>query len=104
MLDDTVADHEISIRGYDIMRKDRNRNGGGVAIYIRSVINYKERHDLQDDNLETITVEISKPKSKPFLINTWYRPPGAPSAVLLILKNVLKKWTWKIRRLYCRRF
>ncbi len=34
-----------------------NRNGGGVAIYMRSVINYKERHYPQDDNLETITVE-----------------------------------------------
>ncbi len=31
MLDDTVADLEIFIGGYDIIRKDRNRNGGGVA-------------------------------------------------------------------------
>ena len=91
MLDNTVADHEISIRGYDIIRKDRNRNGGGVAIYIRSVINYKERHDLQDDNLETITVEISKPKSKPFLINTWYRPPRVPSAVFANFEECVKK-------------
>ena len=29
------------------------------------------------DNLETITVEVSKPKSKSFLINTWYRPPDS---------------------------
>jgi hypothetical protein len=27
---------------------------------------------------EAITVEISKPKSKPFLINAWYRPPDTP--------------------------
>ncbi len=104
MLDDTVADHEISIRGYDIIRKDRNRDRGGVAIYIRSVINYKERHYLQDDNLETITVEISKPKSKPFLINTWYRPLGAPSAVFAnfekCVEKCVKKWMWKIKRLY----
>ncbi len=91
MLDDTVADHEISIRGYDIIRKDRNRNGGGVAIYIRSVINYKERHDLQDDNRGTITVEISKPQSKPFLINTWCRPPGVPSAVFANFGECVKK-------------
>ena len=31
MLDDTVADLEIFIRGYDIIRKDRNGNGGRVA-------------------------------------------------------------------------
>jgi hypothetical protein len=28
-LDNTVNDNEISIPGYDILRKDRNRNGGG---------------------------------------------------------------------------
>ena len=40
MLDDTVADNEvyIYIRGYDIIKNDRNRNGWGVAIYIRSVL------------------------------------------------------------------
>ena len=55
---------------------------------------------IQDDNLETITVEISKPKSKPFLINTWYRPPGTPSTVFANFEECVKKWTWKIRRLY----
>jgi hypothetical protein len=43
----------------------------GIAIYnyVRSVINYQERHDLEDDHLEAITFKISKSKSKPFLIN-----------------------------------
>ena len=40
-MDDTIADHEISITGYDTIRNDRNGNGRGVAIYIRSMINYK---------------------------------------------------------------
>jgi hypothetical protein len=71
MLDDTVANHEVCIRGYDIIRNNRNRNGGGVAIYVRSVINYIERYGLEGDNVETITVEISNPKSKSFLVNTW---------------------------------
>ena len=30
MLDDTIADHEISITGYDTIKNDRNGNGGGV--------------------------------------------------------------------------
>ena len=77
-LDSTVANQDVNIRGYDIVRNDRNRNGGGVAIYIRSVINYQERHYLEDEHLEAITVEISKPKYKPFLINAWYRPPDTP--------------------------
>ena len=78
MLDSSVFDDEINISGYDLVRNDRNRNGGGVAIYIRSVINYKIRHDLMNNNLETITLEVLPPKSKTFLVNTWYRPPNSP--------------------------
>ena len=77
MLDDSIEDHEIDISGYNVFHKDRNRYGGGVAIYVRSTIDYKVRLDLMADNLETITVEIIKPKVKPFLINTWYRPPNS---------------------------
>ena len=44
-------------------------------MFIRSTINYKIRSDITPDNLKTITVEITKPNAKPFLLNTWYRPP-----------------------------
>ena len=77
MLDITISNQEIKIKGYNIVRKDRNRHGGGVAMYIRSTINYSVRDDLSDENIETITVEITKPKSKSFLINSWYRPPNS---------------------------
>ena len=33
------------------------------------------REDLIADRLEAICIEIIKPKSKPFLDATWYRPP-----------------------------
>ena len=45
MLDSTVIDHEIDINGYDIIREDRNRHGGGVAMYVRSSIDYKLDYD-----------------------------------------------------------
>ena len=33
-LDNSVNDNEISIPGYDILRKDRNKNGaGGIGLY-----------------------------------------------------------------------
>ena len=74
-LDDKISDREVGIDGYDLLRKDRKRTGGGVAMYIRNSINYKIRLDIMPENLETITVEITKPRAKPFFINTWYRPP-----------------------------
>jgi exonuclease III len=51
-LDSSIKDYEVGIVGYEIVRKDRNRNGGGVAIYIRNSINYKIRNDLQPEDLE----------------------------------------------------
>ena len=54
----------IDLDGYDIVRKDRSRNGGGVCIYLRSSINYKIRNDLIPSELEAVCVEISKPHSR----------------------------------------
>ena len=51
--------------GYDLVRKDRKRTGGGVAMYIRNSISYKTIQDMPE-SLETITVEVTKP-TKPFL-------------------------------------
>ncbi|CAH3193083.1 unnamed protein product, partial [Porites evermanni] len=39
-LDSTITDNLVHIDGYSILRKDRNRNSGGVCIYLRSNINY----------------------------------------------------------------
>ena len=35
-LDDKINDGAVSLDGYEILRKDRNRNGGGVALYLRN--------------------------------------------------------------------
>ena len=60
---------------YDIIRKDRSRNGGGVCIYLRSSINYIIRQDLISSELEAVCVEMIKPHSRPFPVTTVYRPP-----------------------------
>ena len=67
----------IGLYGYDVIRKDRSRNGGGVCIYLRSSINYKIRKDLVSPELEAVCVEIINPHSKPFLVTTVYRPPSS---------------------------
>ena len=37
-------------------------------LVVRNTINYISRTELDTDDLETITVEISKPRSKPFIV------------------------------------
>lgn len=79
-LDDSVSDNEVYIPGYEIIRRDREHNGrfgGGVCFYIRSNINFSLRPDLSVKHLENLCIEIRKPRSKPFLITTWYRPPNS---------------------------
>ena len=45
-LDNSINNHEIDLDGYDLIRKDRNCNGGGVAIFIRNTVNYKIRSGI----------------------------------------------------------
>ena len=45
-LDNTIKDSEISIPGYNILRSDRNRNGGGVMCYIKDTICFNRREDF----------------------------------------------------------
>ena len=82
-IDDTVPDNEIYINGYNIIRNDRNRNGGGVIMYLGQSLSFTERNDLVPDSLEMICVEIKKPYNKSFLVCAWYmRPPNSNTTLL----------------------
>ena len=74
-LDNTVFDSEIQIAGYDILRKDRSRHGGGVCIYIRSDLAFNQLDELSHEELEATWIEISLPKTKPIVCGVVYRPP-----------------------------
>lgn len=76
-LDDSVTEGEIHIPGYILVRKDRTRYGGGVALYVRENLSYTIRNDLVPVQLEMICVEINLPYNRSFLVGTWYRPPSA---------------------------
>ena len=85
-LDHTNLDCEIHINNYSIVCYDRNRYGGGVAIYVKNSILYNTLlnfpdlirylrslfiicilytvgNDLVPDNLEIICIEITKPST-----------------------------------------
>ena len=75
--DGSIADNEISLPSYSIVRKDRNRHGGGVAIYIRNSLTFIRREDLETDDVECIWVEIKCKQRQPVLISSMYRPPSS---------------------------
>ena len=100
-LDNTVNNHEVELNGYDLVRKEGNRRGGGVEMFIRSMINYKIGLDLMPDNLETITVEITKPKAKPFHLNRWYRPPDTSVDVFTDYEILMQKMDHENKEIIC---
>lgn len=82
-LDNNVPDSQLTINGFDFIRKDRsdvqNKSGGGVILFFRKSLICKRRPELEISNLETIWAEIALPNAKPFLVCSVYRPPSALS-------------------------
>ena len=88
-LDNSIQDCEVYIPGYEIVRRDRNRNGGGVCFYIRRSITFTMRNDLKMENLENLCIEIRKPQSKPFVVVNWYRPPNSPVELFTSFESLI---------------
>ena len=62
-LDKSITNSEILIDNYDLLRCDRNRNGGGVACYIRNDLSYMQKNLFPND-IENVFFEIHLPRTK----------------------------------------
>ena len=82
-LDNSITDNEINIPGYIIERRDRNRQGGGVLMYIRETVKYDLRRDISEVSpaVENIWIEVKCTQSnfnkKSILVACFYRPPSS---------------------------
>ena len=75
-LDTSISDQEIHVDGFSVLRKDRNRSGGGVAVFVSNSISYSVKDNLSVDQLEMVWLEAKPTHSKSFLICSVYRPPS----------------------------
>ena len=75
-IDSDISDTDIQIEGYEVVRRDRNKWGGGVALYIHKSIsaNYAVRLDLMHYRLESLSIQIKLGNFRPFLITAIYLP------------------------------
>ena len=60
-LDNEIRDEDLVI---EIYRKDRDRHGGGVAMFVSEEIKFLKREDLETD-FESLTVELNIQYVKP---------------------------------------
>ena len=98
-LDDTVTNSEVHIDGYTVLRKDRNRNGGGVAMYVKNGIDFQTRDDLTQYDIESVWIEVKISKNEPLLISTMYRPPSADRCYYNNMLDLLDKVTTENKEL-----
>ena len=86
--DNSILDSELYIEDYIIVRKDRNRNGGGVAMYISSAISFKRLTQCENDT-ESICIHVTSTDTEPITICVLYRPPNSPAYVLHSINNMV---------------
>ena len=96
-LDDTFPTSQFMISGFSKpYRRDRNKNGGGILIYVRDSIPSKElsNHNLPDD-IESIFVELNFRKSKWLLMGTYHPPSQSDSYFFNKVSNSLDMYISK---------
>ena len=74
MLDISISDSEIAIDNYMIFRKDRNRNGGGVLLYISKSLKPTKIDDTFHTEIVCVKIHIQRFN---ILICSLYRPPSS---------------------------
>ena len=86
-LDSTITDNELTINNYNLVRLDRNRHGGGIAVYVHVDFTY---HAIftGNCNFECIVLSITINLCK-LCICLLYRPPSSSFEVLNSLHDVL---------------
>ena len=89
-LDSTIADSLLGVDGYAMHKQDRDRHGGGVAVYVRDSLKHHRRRDISEEGLEFISIEVKPTKTLPFLVAAWYRTPSDPIESFTKLEGILE--------------
>jgi len=78
-LDASISDHELCIPGYSVLRRDRNRRGGGVLLYVRSDLPILWTSSYHSLELHFVDIRLRQGN---MLIGLFYRPPSAPVPII----------------------
>jgi exonuclease III len=72
-----IDSNTLSLPGYMLYRKDRNENGGGVAIYANENLKIQPVKTGIESDLEIVAVRCKLKKSS-YIVATMYKPPSFP--------------------------
>lgn len=86
-LNDSIADSEVTIKGYNQFRIDRTSRGGGVTVYVKSCVNVSKPVS-KPKCFEYIALEIQLRHFSLVLVFV-YRPPSAELESINTLANLI---------------
>ena len=84
-LDESVMDSEVEIPGFKHFRRDRNRRGGGVMVYVPEQFKVVRRKELEDNAVEALWIEARMVNTVVLVCNV-YCPPNA------VLVSTIDDW------------
>ncbi len=85
-LDDTILDGELFIPSFSLVRRDRSRHGGGIAIFIHDSTPFKVLS--VHPQIELLILELTL-NSRKLSLALFYRPPSANTSILHNLEDTL---------------
>lgn len=93
-LDNYISNDLVIIDNYELIRKDRNRYGGGICLYIHCRNKFLTRDNIVSKELyhEIIIIDILKINCKPFGICAFYRPPNSDRVFFDSFELVIQKY------------
>jgi len=90
-LSSSFSDSEFQLKNYQLFRRDRQSNGGGIVVYVKSNYPCIQRHDLEIDSVESIWLEFKCEKQKSFIVGYVYRPPSSAASWNTDMEKILEK-------------
>ena len=90
-LDETIANSQVILEDYQVIRKDRLRHAGGVCVYIKNSVQFKVRSDKVPDGIEALCIETLNINSRSFYVIGCYRPPSSDVSFFSSLESIILK-------------
>ena len=90
-LSDDISDESLQLNDYySPFRRDRNRHGGGICVYVKNSIYAVRCSELENDNIECIWLKIIM-NNKRFYFCCAYRPPNSSVEFWDLLNESIEK-------------
>ena len=90
-LNEEFSNEEVRLENYQLFRKDRKTNGGGLVIYVKDSLRCFLREDLQVEGVESIWLEVKHKAQKSFLLGYTYRPPSSNQRWMNDFEEILER-------------